>query len=55
MRYANGDGELYHVEKDPYEWHNLAADPDAAKKLEKLRALAPKTFAPKPAPEKKPR
>ncbi len=46
IHYAGGDEELYHIAKDPYEWTNLAEDPRHLEKLESLRALAPKKFAP---------
>jgi len=46
IHYENGDEELYDVESDPYEWTNLAGLPVHKAKLESLRALAPKKFAP---------
>jgi len=46
VHYANGDEELYDCQTDPYEWTNLAALADYTTKLEELRTLAPKTFAP---------
>lgn len=46
IHYAGGDEELYHIATDPYEWTNLASDPDHQSKLEELRALAPNSFAP---------
>jgi len=30
IRYANGDEELYDEKADPYEWRNLAAQPELA-------------------------
>jgi len=50
IHYANGDEELYDIERDPYEWKNLAGDPAHTEQLKKMRALAPKKFAEKPAP-----
>ena len=47
IHYANGDEELYHTPKDPYEWHNLAGKKEHAGKLAELRKLGPKDFAPK--------
>jgi arylsulfatase A-like enzyme len=46
IHYANGDEEMYDVAADPYEWTNLAAMPEYQAKLNELRALAPKVFAP---------
>ncbi len=46
IRYKEGDEELYHFTKDPYEWENLAAISAHAEKLAELRALAPTAFAP---------
>jgi arylsulfatase A-like enzyme len=53
IRYDNGDEELYDETKDPYEWTNLAKQPqyDAAK-AELAKAL-PKTNAPWPEQERK--
>jgi len=40
IRYANGDEELYDEAKDPYEWTNLAQQPEfAAKKAELAKFL----------------
>ena len=50
IHYANGEEELYDIDNDPHEWKNLAADPEHAEQLKKLRALAPSKFAEKPAP-----
>mgnify|MGYP003636488583 CR=1 FL=1 len=47
IHYPNGDEELYHIAKDPYEWENLAANPEHAPKLAEMRALAPTEFAEK--------
>lgn len=45
IHYSNGDEELYHIANDPYEWTNLAERMQYQKKLDELRALAPKKFA----------
>ena len=45
IRYADGGEELYEIEKDPYEWNNLAGDKKYAKKLNRLRKKAPLKFA----------
>ncbi|MGE0143029.1 MAG: sulfatase-like hydrolase/transferase [Planctomycetota bacterium] len=50
IHYANGDEELYHIEEDPYEWHNLAPLEQHAAKLAELRKLRPTDFAPKQQP-----
>jgi len=38
LRYANGEEELYDHVADPFEWHNIAADPAAADLKAALRA-----------------
>ena len=45
IEYDNGEQELYDTETDRYEWTNLAAIPEHAARIAKLRALAPTTFA----------
>ncbi|KAA5539178.1 sulfatase-like hydrolase/transferase [Roseiconus nitratireducens] len=50
VHYANGDEELYDIDADPYEWNNLAGDPEHQSILDSLRAQGPKTFAKKPKP-----
>ena len=50
IHYANGDEELYDVANDPFEWTNLAEDPEHAAQRDRLRAAAPKTFAKKVPP-----
>lgn len=47
IHYANGDEELYDIEKDPYEWTNLSGEAEHADRLKAFRERAPKTFAPK--------
>ena len=51
IHYAGGDEELYDCQTDPHEWNNLADTANHATKLEELRALAPKTFAPRVPPK----
>lgn len=53
IHYANGEEELYHIADDPFEWNNLAANPDHAEKLSELRKPGPKEFAPKIPPSTK--
>jgi iduronate 2-sulfatase len=38
IRYSNGKEELYHCAKDPYEWTNLADNPEYASDLNSFRA-----------------
>ena len=55
IRYGNGKEELYHNAEDPYEWTNLADNPQYAAKLESFRAeLDARLPAPDPnaAPQK---
>ncbi|HWL11005.1 MAG TPA: sulfatase [Planctomicrobium sp.] len=42
IRYANGDEELYDEQRDPYEWTNLAADPQFSSKKAELAEFLPK-------------
>jgi hypothetical protein len=37
VRYENGKEELYHCAEDPYEWTNLALNPEYAPKLKSCR------------------
>lgn len=46
IRYANGEEELYDTQTDPYEWTNLAAKPEHANILKRLRKHSPTKFAP---------
>ena len=39
IRYSNGKEELYHNAKDPYEWHNLANEPEQVSRLEAFRKM----------------
>ena len=48
IHHPGGDEELYDIQKDPHEWHNLATKPEHREHLLRLRALGPKTFAEKP-------
>ena len=45
IRYAGGGEELYDVQSDPYEWHNLAAKKEHQVTLRRLRSVAPRDFA----------
>lgn len=49
IRYADGSEELYDMEKDPNEWHNLASAPDSAAIKAELAKWLPQRNAP-PAP-----
>jgi len=46
IHYANGDEELYNIKKDPYEWENLAMNPEYKPKLEEYRKHTPVKFTP---------
>jgi arylsulfatase A-like enzyme len=46
IHYSDGTEELYDVEGDPHEWHNLAGGVKLAAVKQKLKASAPKLFAP---------
>ena len=46
IHYADGGEELYDIAADPYEWDNLAGVQKHRGKLEELRRLPPKKFAP---------
>jgi arylsulfatase A-like enzyme len=50
IKYSEGDEELYDIKADSYEWTNLASKPEHTEKLQKMRQLVPKKFAPKPEP-----
>ena len=45
IEYDNGDNELYDIKSDRYEWMNLAAKPEHAEQITRLKARAPTTFA----------
>lgn len=45
IRYADGGEELYQLQEDPNEWHNLASDGRHAEVKARLRAKAPESFA----------
>ncbi len=46
IHYSDDTEELYDVQNDPHEWNNLAGDMKWAKVKQKLKASAPKSFAP---------
>ncbi len=46
IRYQDGSEELYDENADPYEWKNLAADPNLTDTIETLKAWLPKTNKP---------
>ncbi|OYP36109.1 sulfatase [Rhodopirellula sp. MGV] len=46
IRYANGDEELYASQDDPYEWTNLASDPEYAATKRELAKWLPKKQVP---------
>ena len=45
IRYANGDEELYHNKKDPYEYTNLAHHPEYASVKQQMAKWLPKNEA----------
>ncbi|MEM9368216.1 MAG: sulfatase [Planctomycetota bacterium] len=45
IRYGDDGEELYDVQADPNEWHNLASDDQHANVMAKLQQSAPNTFA----------
>lgn len=51
IHYADGGDELYQVQQDPNEWHNLAGTAKHAKVIKEMRQSAPKKFA-SPGPAK---
>jgi arylsulfatase A-like enzyme len=46
IRYANGDEELYDELHDPYEWTNLAGNPEHAERIKELARWLPADNAP---------
>ena len=53
IRYANGDEELYHNAKDPYEWTNLASNPEYDSLKAELATWLPKEEVLEPEKPKK--
>ncbi len=45
LHYKDGEEELYDTANDPHEWTNLAGKDQHRQTLQRLRSLAPKTFA----------
>jgi len=45
IHYSDGGEELYNVFSDPYQWNNLASDPDHAAVKEELKQWLPKSNA----------
>ncbi|MHC4118914.1 MAG: sulfatase [Planctomycetota bacterium] len=52
IRYADGTEELYDHDSDPHEWHNVAARPENAGVIRRLKRWLPRTEA-LPAPDMK--
>jgi len=46
IKYGNDGEELYDVQADPHEWHNLAGDARYTDVISQLRESAPQVFAP---------
>ena len=53
IHYKDGSEELYDLAKDKNEWHNLASDSKYDPVKKRLKALAPKNFAPSATPKNK--
>lgn len=51
IHYDDDTEELYDVRRDPHEWTNLAGDESLAAVKRKLRAVAPRSFAPPGTPK----
>lgn len=46
IRYPDGTEELYDHQMDPYEFKNLAAEPELQQVKDRLKAWIPDTWAP---------
>lgn len=46
IQYADGSMELYDHDNDPYEWKNLARDPQHAETIASLKKHLPQTNVP---------
>ena len=51
IHYADGGEELYDIQEDPHEWNNLIEVGEHRGALDRLRRLAPKSFAPVSRPK----
>ena len=52
IRYANGEEELYDVVADPYEWKNLASQPNSTPVKRRLASWLPKKERQEPKKKK---
>jgi hypothetical protein len=50
IRYENGDEEVYNVEDDPHEWHNLGGTPRAEPVIRELKPFLPAENVPPTGP-----
>jgi choline-sulfatase len=46
IRYADGSEELYDMQSDPHEWHNLAGKPESKSVIDELRPWLPQANIP---------
>jgi len=45
IHYADGSEELYDLDEDPHEWHNLASRPEQAERIAEFRTFLPRSEA----------